>query len=317
MQTSLVLINSLSQLTGCKIYGKAEFENPGGSIKDRAAKQIIEDAEFEAKLKPGGTIVEGTAGNTGIGLAVYGKPKGYKVVICMANNQAQEKVEILKTLGAEVLLYKPCPFSDLNHFYHQARKYSEENPNAFWANQFENLSNFKAHYTTTGPEIWNQTNGDIDFFVASVGTGGTMGGVSNFLKEKNSKIKTIVADPFGSGIYEYIKNGNFKTEGSSITEGIGIMRLTENFKKANVDSVIRVSDQQMIDMMYHLLKHDNLKLGTSAALNLFAVYEIAKMSENKGKTFVTMLCDHGSRYESKVYDPRWLAEKNLIPKLIH
>lgn len=312
--TSLVYIKSLSERTGCHIWGKAEYENPGGSIKDRAAKQIILEAEETGSLRPGETIVEGTAGNTGIGIATLAIPRGYRVVITMPNNQAQEKVQRLQELGAEVIQVPPCPFADQNHFYHQARIYSEKNSGVFWANQFENLANFRAHYQNTGPEIWNQTQGKVDVFVASVGTGGTMGGITCFLKDKNPQVQTIVADPYGSGIFEFVTAGQFKSEGSSITEGIGIMRLTANFKKARVDRALRISDQEMISMLYHLKDQDQLIVGTSAALNLMASFKVAQEYCNSGKTIVTMLCDHGDRYRSKVFSSEWLASKNLFPQ---
>lgn len=316
--TPLIYIKSLSALTGCQIWGKAEYANPGGSIKDRAAKQIIVEAEKSGALKPGGSIVEGTAGNTGIGLATLGIPRGYKVVITMPNNQAREKVELLEKLGSEVLQFPPCPFANENHFYHQARRYAEKNPGVFWANQFENLANFRAHYQTTGPEIESQTAGKLDVFVASVGTGGTVGGTTRYLKELAARegrtIETVVADPYGSGIYEYLRSGEFKTEGGSITEGIGIMRLTANFQQAIVDRGLRVSDQEMIDMLYHIKEADQLVVGTSAALNLVAATKIGLQYKDSGKTIVTMLCDHGDRYHSKVFSSAWLQEKNLIPK---
>ena len=345
--TPLLYIKSLSEKTGCHIWGKAEFQNPGGSIKDRAAKQIILEAESLGQLNAGGTIVEGTAGNTGIGLALLGRERGYKVVITMPNNQSQEKVEELVRLGAEVLQFPPCPFANPAHFYHQARLYAEAHPGVFWANQFENLANFRAHNQNTGPEIKDQAQGKIDFFVASVGTGGTMGGVSCFLKGHKpsfaisstlstssgvasasvaeasssipasavSSVQTVVADPYGSGILDYLQSGQFKAEGSSVTEGIGIMRLTENFKQALVDRCLRVSDQEMIDMLYHLKEHDEILVGTSSALNLAGVYKIALQEhKNTGKHFVTMLCDHGERYRSKILSPDWLKEKNLHPQ---
>lgn len=315
--TALLYIKSLSERTGCHIWGKAEFQNPGGSIKDRAAKQIIAEAEESGVLSPGGIIVEGTAGNTGIGLSILGIPRGYRVVIIMPNNQSQEKFKLLNQLGAEVIPVPPCPFSDPAHFYHQARIYSEKNSGVFWSNQFENLSNFRAHYQNTGPEIYDQTNGKIDFFISSVGTGGTVGGVTRYLKEKNHLIQTIVADPFGSGIYEYIKSGQFKSEGSSITEGIGIMRLTENFKQSIVDRALRISDQEMIDMLYQIKEEDQLSVGTSSALNLAATFLVAKEHQNSGRCFVTMLCDHGDRYQSKIFSESWLKEKNLKMPIRH
>lgn len=312
--TPLIFIKSLSEKTGCSIWGKAEFQNPGGSVKDRAAKQIIIEAESSGALKPGATLVEGTAGNTGIGLATLAIPRGYKVVITMPNNQAQEKVELLKKLGAQVLQFPPCPFTNEAHFYHQARIYSEKNPGVYWANQFENLANSRAHYQQTGPEIFKQTKGQINYFIASVGTGGTIGGISSYLKEQNPTIQVIVADPYGSGVLDFIQSGQFKNEGSSVTEGIGIMRLTENFKQARVDRALRVSDQEMIDMLYHLHEIDQLTVGTSAALNLVATTKIALENKNSGKTFVTILCDHGDRYRSKIFSKEWLNEKKLEPQ---
>jgi cysteine synthase len=311
--TPLIKIESLSKLTGCDIYGKAEFLNPGGSIKDRAAKGIIRDAEASGKLKPGSVIVEGTAGNTGIGLATLAASRGYRVIISMPDNQAEEKYGVLKALGAELRLTKPCPFSDQNHFYHQARRISEETPNSFWANQFENTANARFHYETTGPEIWKQRNGEIDYLVLATGTGGTIGGVSRFLKEKDPKIRVVVCDPMGSGIHSYIQNGEIKSEGSSITEGIGIMRLTANFKMAEIDESLQVSDQHMISMLHHLAHNDGLLLGTSSALNLFASYEIGMRHENERKKIVTFLCDSALRYASRVFNNEWLKSKNLDP----
>lgn len=312
--TPLIYIRSLSEKSGCHIWAKAEFENPGGSIKDRAAKQIILEAEEQGILKPGATIVEGTAGNTGIGLATLGIPRGYKVIITMPNNQAKEKVQRLESLGAEVMQLKPCPFADQGHFYHQARLYSEMHSGVFWANQFENLANYRAHFQSTGPEIWEQTQNKVDVFIASVGTGGTIGGITSYLKSRSAKIETIVADPFGSGIFSYLNSGSFQSEGGSITEGIGIMRLTANFKKAKVDRALRVADQDMINMLYHLRDQDQLKVGTSGALNLAAAYQVALENQNSGKIIVTVIGDHGDRYQSKIFSDEWLKEKNLLPQ---
>ena len=230
--TPLIKIDSLSRLTGCEIYGKAEFLNPGGSVKDRAAKGIIHEAELSGLLKPNFSIYEGTAGNTGIGLATVAAQKGYRCVIVMPDNQAPEKFQTLKALGAEVIAVKPCPFADQNHFYHTARKMAESSANSFWANQFENLANFRMHLTTTGPEIYSDTNGKIDIFAAASGTGGTLAGVSTYLKSKNPKTHIVLVDPEGSGLCSYIQSGEIKASGSSVTEGIGIMRLTANFKEA-------------------------------------------------------------------------------------
>lgn len=315
-QTPLIKIESLSKLTGCEIYGKAEFLNPGGSVKDRAALGIIEQAELDGLLKPGGRIIEGTAGNTGIGLATIANQKGYECTIVMPNNQAIEKYQTLRALGVELITVDPCPFANQNHFYHTARRISEERPGSFWANQFENTSNFKMHYKTTGPEIWSQMKGQVSAFVSAVGTGGTIAGVSRFLKEQDSKIKICLVDPFGSGLYSYFKTGQMLSTGSSITEGIGIMRLTENFKQAIIDEAFQVTDQEMISMLYHLAKHDGLLVGTSAALNVFASYRLAKENQGKALKIVTVLCDSALRYQSKLFNPDFLKEKSLDPTVL-
>lgn len=309
--TPLVLIRSLSEKTGCEIYGKAEFLNPGGSVKDRTALGIIESAEKQGLLKPGMTIVEGTAGNTGIGLAMIARLKGYKAIIVMPNNQAREKYETLKALGAELVTVDPCPFANQNHFYHTARRMAEERSDCFWANQFENIANYQIHYQTTGREIWEQTQGQLDAFTAAVGTGGTLAGVSKFLKEKKSDVHIRLVDPMGSGLFSYIKNNEIKSEGSSITEGIGIMRITENFKNAVIDDAVRVNDQDMINMLYHLANHEGLLVGTSAALNVMAAYQWALENKNSGKKIVTILCDSALRYQSKIFNPQFLEEKKL------
>lgn len=319
-RTPLIRIDSLSKLTGCNIFAKAEFMNPGGSVKDRAAKSIILNAEKSGELKPGGTIVEGSAGNTGIGFATLAISRGYKVVITMPNNQAREKVILLQALGAQVIEVPPCPFADQKHFYHQARQIAELNNQnglaTFWANQFENPANFDAHYTETGPEIWTQTQNKVDIFLSSVGTGGTLAGISSFLKQQNAAIQCLLVDPMGSGLYQYIKTGEIKSTGSSVTEGIGIMRITANFAKAKIDDAIQINDQEMIDMLYFIAKTEGLVIGTSAALNLAGAYRIGLQNQNSGKNIVTMICDHGTRYQSKIFNPEWLKEKNLIPKVI-
>jgi cysteine synthase len=314
-QTPLIKIQSLSERTGCEIFGKAEFMNPGGSIKDRTALGIIEEAERSGKLKSGDTIVEGTAGNTGIGIATIAAQKGYKCLIVMPNNQAQEKYDALKALGVELVTVDPCPFANQNHFYHTAKRLSEERK-SFWADQFENLANFKKHYATTGPEIWEQTNGEVDAFVCSVGTGGTMAGVSRFLKEKKPSIYTQMVDPMGSGLYQHFQTGEMKSTGSSITEGIGIMRITANYKEARIDSAVQVNDQEMISMLYHLAKHDGILVGTSAALNVFAAHKFATQNSGKKLKIVTILGDSALRYQSKIFNTAFLAEKKLSPQSI-
>lgn len=309
--TPLLRIGTLSRRTGNEILGKAEFMNPGGSIKDRAAKGMIRDAETKGLLKPGGTIVEGTAGNTGIGLALLGRERGYRVVVTMPDNQAREKYELLEAMGAEVRKVPVVPFANENHFFHQARRLAEANAGWFWANQFENPANGNFHAESTAEEIWAQCEGKVDVLVAACGTGGTLGGVSSALKAKNPKLEVVLVDPFGSGLYSYVKEGKLASTGGSITEGIGIMRLTENFKKARIDDAMQVSDQQMIEMLYHLAREDALVVGTSAALNVRAAYELAKARPNQGLRIVTFLCDHGSRYASKVFNPEFLASKGL------
>lgn len=310
--TPLIKIKSLSESTGCEIWGKAEFLNPGGSVKDRAALGILIEAQEQGHLKRGAVIYDGTAGNTGIGLATLAAQMGYKTKFVLPENLAIEKYQTLEALGAEVVKVKQVPFADQNHFYHTARRLAEADPEGYWANQFENLANFRIHFKTTGSEIWQQTQGTITDFCAAMGTGGTFAGVSRFLKEKNQQVKMTLADPFGSGLYQYLKTGELKTEGSSVTEGIGIMRLTANFKEAVIDDVFRVSDQEMIDMLYHLAKHEGLLVGNSAALNICAAWKIAKNSS--GRKIVTILCDGALRYQSKIFNPDWLRQQNLIPK---
>jgi cysteine synthase A len=310
--TPLLKIASLSQRTGCEVFGKAEFMNPGGSIKDRAAKGMIRDAEARGLLQPGATIVEGTAGNTGIGLAVLGIERGYRVVVTMPDNQAREKYEYLEAMGVDVHKVPVVPFTNPGHFFHQARLLSEQH-GWWWANQFENPANGDFHAETTGREIWEQLGGKVDVLVASTGTGGTLGGVSRALKEKNPNVEVVLLDPHGSGLFCHFMEGKVEGSGSSITEGIGIMRLTENFKRARIDSALRVSDQAMIEMLYHLARTDALVVGTSAALNVRGAYEVAKKYQGSGKRIVTFLCDHGSRYASKVFNSEFLASKGLTP----
>lgn len=312
-QTPLIKIKSLSEQTGCHIWGKAEFLNPGGSVKDRAALGIIRQAEKDGKIKRGSTIYDGTAGNTGIGLATLAAQMGYKVKLVLPDNQAIEKYLTLEALGAEIVKVKPVPFVNQEHFYHQARRLAESDPNGYWANQFENLANYQFHLETTGPEIWEQTNHQITDFCAAVGTGGTLAGVSNFLKGKNKNIHVALIDPLGSGLYNYITKGEMTTEGASVTEGIGIMRLTANFQAAKVDEALRVTDKEMIDMLYHLAQTEGLLVGTSAALNIFGAWKIAQRHQGQGRNIVTILCDGALRYQSKIFNTTWLKEKNLIP----
>lgn len=315
--TPLIRLHTLSALTGCEIYGKAEFMNPGGSVKDRAAKFILKKAIANSEIqlpkagqKSESCVFEGTAGNTGIGLTMLANSLGIKSVVVMPDNQAAEKYQTLEAYGAEVIKVPPVPFANQNHFYHTAKKLAAER-SGFWANQFENLANMQAHYEGTGPEIWKDTEGKVNHFVAASGTGGTIAGVSKFLKSKNKNIKITLVDPDGSGLYSYLKTGEIKSEGSSITEGIGIMRLTENFKQAEIDEVTRVNDTQMLSMLHYLAKHEGLLVGTSAALNVFAAFELAKSRKNSKEVIVTVLCDSALRYQSRVFNSEWLASKNL------
>ncbi|AFY32792.1 cysteine synthase A [Calothrix sp. PCC 7507] len=308
--TPLIRLNSFSEETGCEILAKAEFLNPGGSVKDRAALYIIEDAEAKGLLKPGGTVVEGTAGNTGIGLAHICNAKGYKCLIIIPNTQSQEKIDALTTLGAEVRTVPAVPYKDPNNYVKLSGRIAAELDNAIWANQFDNLANRLAHYETTGPEIWAQTDGKIDAWTASTGTGGTFAGVALYLKEKNPAIKSVVADPLGSGIYSHFKLGEIKIEGNSITEGIGNSRITANLEGAPVDDAIQIDDQEALRVVYQLLRKDGLLMGGSTGINVAAAVALAKQL-GPGHTIVTILCDSGSRYQSRIFNREWLASKGL------
>lgn len=310
--TPLIRLNSFSEETGCEILGKAEFLNPGGSVKDRAALYIIQDAEAKGLLKPGGTVVEGTAGNTGIGLAHICNAKGYKCLIIIPDTQSQEKIDTLRTLGAEVRTVPAVPYKDPNNYVKLSGRIAAEMDNAIWANQFDNLANRQAHYETTGAEIWAQTDGKIDAWVAATGTGGTFAGVSLFLKEKNPNIKCIVADPMGSGLYSYVKTGEIKLEGNSITEGIGNSRITANMQDVPIDDAIQIEDPEAIRVIYQLLNKDGLFMGGSVGINVGAAVALAKQM-GPGHTIVTVLCDGGSRYQSRLFDRAWLASKGLSP----
>lgn len=310
--TPLIRLNSFSEETGCEILGKAEFLNPGGSVKDRAALFIVEDAERKGLLKPGGTVVEGTAGNTGIGLAHICNAKGYKCLIVIPETQSQEKIDTLTTLGAEVRKVPAVPYRDPNNYVKVSGRLAEEMDNAIWANQFDNLANRMAHYQTTGPEIWSQTNGKIDAWLAATGTGGTYAGVSMFLKAQNPDIKCIVADPMGSGLYSYVKTGEINPVGNSVTEGIGNSRITKNMEGAPIDDAIQVDDHEAIRIIYQLLQKDGLFMGGSVGINVGAAVALAK-EMGPGHTLVTVLCDSGQRYQSRLYDRDWLASKGLSP----
>ncbi|MEX0268757.1 cysteine synthase A [Leptolyngbyaceae cyanobacterium UHCC 1019] len=309
--TPLIRLNSFSEQTGCEILGKAEFLNPGGSVKDRAALYIIQDAEERGLLKPGGTVVEGTAGNTGIGLAHICNAKGYKCLIVIPETQSQEKIDLLRTLGAEVRTVPAVPYKDPNNYVRLSGTIASELENAIWANQFDNLANRRAHYETTAPEIWAQTDGTVDAWVAATGTGGTYAGVALFLKEKDPAIHCVVADPMGSGLYSYIKTGEPHSEGNSITEGIGNSRVTANMEGAPADDAIQVGDREAIQAIYQLLEKDGLFMGGSVGINVAAAVSVAKKL-GAGHTIVTILCDGGSRYQSKLFNREWLKEKGLI-----
>lgn len=308
--TPLIRLNSFSDETGCEILGKAEFLNPGGSVKDRAALYIIKDAEEKGLLKPGGTVVEGTAGNTGIGLAHICNAKGYKCLIVIPDTQSQEKIDALKTLGAEVRTVPAVPYKDPNNYVKLSGRLAAEMENAVWANQFDNLANRQAHFETTGPEIWEQTDGKIDAWVAATGTGGTFAGISMFLKLKNPAIKAVLADPMGSGLYSYFKTGEIKTEGSSITEGIGTSRVTGNMENVSVDDAIQIDDAEAVRVVYQLLRKEGLFMGGSVGINVGAAVALAKQM-GPGHRIVTVLCDGGARYQSRLFDRQWLPSKGL------
>ena len=311
--TPLIRLNRLSDETGCEILGKAEFLNPGGSVKDRAALYIIKDAEEKGLLKPGGVVVEGTAGNTGIGLAHICNAKGYKCLIIIPETQSQEKIDALRTLGAEVKTVPAVPYRDPNNYIKVSGRIAEETENAIWANQFDNLANRRAHYETTAPEIWQQTDGKINVWVAATGTGGTYAGASMYFKEVNPEIKCIVADPMGSGLYSYVKTGEINTEGGSITEGIGNSRITANMQGAPTDDAIQIDDSTCVKMVYRLLYEEGLFMGGSVGINVAAAYALAK-EMGPGQTIVTILCDSGTRYQSRLYNSEWLEAKGLLPK---
>src|SRR6202142_4008511 len=310
--TPLIRLRHLSEETGCEILGKAEFMNPGGSVKDRAAKWIVLDAERRGLLKAGGTVVEGTAGNTGIGLAHVCNARGYKCVIVMPDNQAAEKYQIIEALGAELRKVPAVPHSNPNQYQKVAGRLSQELPDAIWANQFDNTANSEAHFASTGPEIWRDTGGKIDAFCAATGTGGTFAGTGKFLKSKSPAIKTVLVDPPGSALYHYFKDGELKTDGgSSITEGIGPGRITANLEGAPVDDALRISDAQTMHFVYRLLRDEGLLLGSTSGINVAAAVTLAKQL-GPGHTIVTILCDGGAKYQSRLFNPAWIAERGFL-----
>lgn len=314
--TPLMRLNRLSEETGCEILGKCEFLNPGQSVKDRPALGMVRDAEASGRLKPGGTIVEGTAGNTGIGLAMVGAALGYKVVIVMPRTQSKEKKDAVRNLGAKLVEVDAVPYSNPNHYARYSGRLAEElnetEPNgAIWANQFDNQANRKAHYETMGPEIWEQTGGKVDGFICAVGSGGTLAGTAMALREKSGgRVKIGIADPGGAALYEYYKNGELKAEGTSMTEGIGQGRITGNLEDLTVDYAYRVHDSEALDILFDLIEHEGLCLGGSAGVNLAGAVKLAK-DMGPGHTIVTILCDYGNRYQDKLFNPEFLRSKDL------
>ncbi|MCD2322427.1 cysteine synthase A [Sphingomonas sp. IC-56] len=308
--TPLVRLKGPSEETGCEIYGKCEFANPGGSIKDRAALFIVRDAEERGLIHPGGTIVEGTAGNTGIGVALVANARGYKTIIVMPETQSREKMDTLRALGAELVLVPAAPYSNPGHFVHTSRRIAEETSNAIWANQFDNTANRKAHIVGTAEEIWNQMEGRIDGFTCAVGTGGTFAGVGLGLKAKDEQVCIALSDPYGAALYEYYANGELKSEGSSVAEGIGQGRITGNLEGAPVDTQFRISDEEGYAWVQRLLSEEGLCLGLSSGINVAGAVRLAKHL-GPGKRVVTILCDTGFRYLSTLYNPEWLEAKGL------
>lgn len=313
--TPLIRLNRISAATGCEIWGKAEFMNPGQSVKDRAALYIIRDAEKRGLLRPGGLIVEGTAGNTGIGLAMVAAALGYRCAIVIPRTQSQEKKDAIRLMGAELIEVDALPYADPGNYVRYSGRLAQERaatePNGvIWANQFDNLANRLAHFETTGPEIWEQTGGKIDGFVSAVGTGGTLAGTAMALRERNPNIAIGLADPFGASLYSWFTSGELKSEGTSITEGIGQGRITANLEGLSVDYAYQIPDAEALALVFDLVQHEGLCLGGSAGMNLAGAVRLAR-DLGPGKTIVTILCDHGSRYQSKLFNPVFLTERGL------
>ena len=317
--TPLIKLKQVSELTGCNIYGKAEYFNPGESVKDRAALYIVKDAFEKKKIEKGGIIVEGTAGNTGIGLAVVCKEFGLDLKIVIPKTQSIEKKNTLKRLGAKLIEVEAVPYSNPNNYIKQSKRIAEELSKkhkfgVVWGNQFDNIVNTKAHIETTAKEIWSQTSGNVDGFTCAVGTGGTLAGVSIGLKSKNKNIKIALSDPMGSSLYSYVKNNKLESKGNSITEGIGTGRITKNFEKAMIDDAFQTNDEEALNIVYDLIEKQNIVLGGSSGINIAGAIKLAKKM-GKGKTIVTILCDDGRRYASKIFNKEFLKSKNLpIPK---
>ncbi len=312
--TPLVLLKGPSEAAGCEIWGKCEFANPGGSVKDRAALWIIRDAEARGELKPGGTVVEGTAGNTGIGIALVANALGYKTVIVMPDNQSREKMDTLRALGAELVLVPPTKFADCNHFVHTSRRLAEETEGAVWANQFDNTANRKAHIEGTAKELWEQLEGRIDGFTCAAGTGGTIAGVGMGLKELDEEVVVALTDPHGAALYNYYAHGELKAEGSSVAEGIGQGRITGNLEGAPIDTQFRISDEEGLEWVSRLLREEGLCLGLSSGINVAGAVELGRQLVAEGRDtprVATILCDIGFRYLSSLYNPAWLQQKGL------
>jgi cysteine synthase A len=310
--TPLVRLRGPSEEAGCDIFGKCEFANPGASVKDRAALFIVRDAERQGLLKPGGTIVEGTAGNTGIGLALVANALGYKTIIVMPETQSQEKKDTLRALGAQLVLVPAAPYSNPGHFVHTSRRLAEETPNAVWANQFDNIANRKAHIETTAEEIWTQMEGRVDGFTCAAGTGGTIAGVGLGLKAKNENVTIALTDPHGAALYNYFACGELHSEGSSVAEGIGQGRITANLDGAPIDTQFRISDEEGLVWVRRLLGEEGLCLGLSSGINVAGAIALGKQL-GKGARIATILCDTGFRYLSTIYNPQWMQSKNLPP----
>jgi cysteine synthase A len=313
--TPLVRLRRASEMTGCDILGKCEFLNPGGSVKDRAALAIIQDAERRGLLRPGGVIVEGTAGNTGIGLALVGNVLGYRTVIVMPDTQSQEKKDMLRLIGADLRLVPAVPYKDPNNYVKYsgrlAAELAETEPDgAIWANQFDNVANRQGHFETTAPEIWRQTEGRVDAFTCAVGTGGTLAGVGMFLKERKPEVRIVLADPMGAALYHFYKHGELRAEGTSITEGIGQGRVTANLEGAPIDDALQIPDEEALPVIFDLVIEEGLVLGGSSGINVAAAIRVAR-DLGPGHTIVTMLCDYGTRYQSKLFNVEFLKEKNL------
>ena len=307
--TPLIRLRRPSEVTGCDIYGKAEFLNPGGSIKDRAALAIIDEAERCGQLKPGGVIVEGTAGNVGIGIALVANARGYRSVIVMPDTQSQEKKDMVRLCGADLRLIPAVPYSNPGHYARYSGRLAEE-LGAFWANQFDNVSNRDGHYRTTGPEIWEQTNGKVDGFTCAVGSGGTLGGIARALKERNPDVTIALSDPMGAALYSWFTKGELTTEGESITEGIGQVRVTKNLDGTPIDTAYQITDEEALPVLFDLIEHEGLVLGGSSAINIVGAMRLAR-DLGPGKTIVTILADGGQRYQSKLFNPEFLRMKKL------